>query len=162
RADIGSAVSGNVLRSRRPSSRGVSPGRLSAPANRASTSVRFQTAITLRGRRYLDRTTSSRRSRATRLPRILVAVDASRTDETRRDGQRAKHVAHGGGDELAVALMRREKEILDRVDAVRGPGVQRVREVARIAEVGLDRRRLVVRGGRPGVGHDLDREVVNL
>src|SRR5207244_3311302 len=41
-ADIGSAVSGNVLRIRRPSSRGVSPGRRSAPASLASTSVRFQ------------------------------------------------------------------------------------------------------------------------
>src|SRR5438034_1792147 len=80
-AETGSAVSGNVLRSRRPSSRGVSPGRRSAPASLARTSVRFQTFITLRGRRYLDRATNRRSSSATRPPRILVAVDEL-TDET--------------------------------------------------------------------------------
>src|SRR3989441_6450674 len=81
-AEIGSEVSGNVLRIRRPSSRGVSPGRRSAPASRASASVRFQTAMTLRGRKYLEMTTSNKSSRAMKPPRILVAVDASRTEET--------------------------------------------------------------------------------
>ena len=44
------AASGKALESRRLSSSGVSPGFTSAPASLASTSVRFQTAATLRGR----------------------------------------------------------------------------------------------------------------
>ena len=44
-------LQGTCSRRRRPSSMGVSPGRRSAPASCASARVRFQTAITERGRR---------------------------------------------------------------------------------------------------------------
>src|ERR1700674_4150670 len=73
----GSDASGNVRDRRRPSSRGVSPVRRSAPARRARTSVRFQTSITDRGLRYRAAAAKSTRSTANRIPMILVKVPAS-------------------------------------------------------------------------------------
>ena len=81
-------------------------------------------------------------------------------DKPRRDAQRAEHVAHRAGEELAVALVRREEEVVDGVDALRSLGVQRVGELGR-AEVGLDRGRLVVWRGRSSGGHDLNRKLVD-
>src|SRR5438477_4719745 len=73
----GSKASGNVLCKRRPVSSGVSPGRRSAPARLARARARLHTAITVRGRRYLEAATSSNRKMATMTPTILVSAAAS-------------------------------------------------------------------------------------
>src|SRR5205807_1798958 len=76
-APTGSKASGNVLCKRRPVSSGVSPGRRSAPARLARARAHLHTAITVRGRRYLEAATSSNRKMATMTPTILVSAAAS-------------------------------------------------------------------------------------
>ena len=82
RAPTGSAASGNVRCRRRPSSSGVSPGRRSAPARLASVTIRFQTVITLRGRRYREAATRRSSTSTTTKPTILVSVAPLRFNGT--------------------------------------------------------------------------------
>src|SRR6266566_1404651 len=70
----GSVASGKLSDRRRPSSKGVSPKRWSAPASRMSRRVRRQTPITERGRRYRATAANSTSRKATTTPTILVSV----------------------------------------------------------------------------------------
>src|SRR5207249_11534462 len=67
-----------------------------------------------------------------------------------------------GGEELAVALVRSEEEVVDRVEAVGRPRIEGVLEVARVTEVGLDRGSLVVGSPGPRGVDDALRERVDL
>src|SRR4029077_717841 len=72
-----------------------------------------------------------------------------------RDAQGAKHVAHGRGEELAIADVAVEEEPVDRINSWRWHRGEGVLEVALVAQVALDGGGHVVGSRRAGRLDDL-------
>ena len=94
---------------------------------------------------------------------LVLLAGTVAADQADRDAEGAEHVAHRGREIFAVALLRFEQEVLDRVSALRRlRRRQRVGEVAAVTQVVLDGGRLVVGPRGAGIVHDFQGETVDL